>query len=115
MSVCRSCGIVHEHNSSTEYIDFYENRHKMKRKSVYHRKYHINNVLIDFSFKHNITFSVKQKNKIDRVFVEIGKILHRVNDERKRMISINFILRKVLKMMGLPFNKIPISKIKKKH
>ena len=29
------------------------------------------------------------------------------------MISLNFILRQVLKMMGIPYNKIPISKSKK--
>ena len=45
MVVCRSCGSVHRYETSTEYIDFYENKHKMKRKSVYHRKYHINNIL----------------------------------------------------------------------
>ena len=47
----------------------------MKRKSVYHRKYHMNNILMDISTKHNITFSVEQKNKIMRIFSEIGKIL----------------------------------------
>ena len=67
MLVCRSCGIVQKHESSTEYVDFYENRHKMKRKSVYHRKYHINNILMDISTKHNITFSVEQKNKIMKI------------------------------------------------
>ena len=55
---------------------------------------------MDISTKHNITFSVEQINKIYRVFVEIGRILPQVNGNRKRMISINFILRKVLGMMG---------------
>ena len=48
-----------------------------------------------------------------RIFSEIGKIFPQKNGERKRMISLNFILRQVLRMMGLPFNKIPISKTKK--
>ena len=113
MIVCRSCGIVQGYETAREYVDFYENRHKMKRKSVYHRKYHMNNILMDISTKHNITFFVEQKNKIMRIFSEIGKILPQINGERKRMISLNFILRQVLRMMGLPFNKIPISKSKK--
>ena len=113
MIVCRSCGIVQGYETAREYVDFYENRHKMKRKSVYHRKYHINNILMDISTKHNITFSVEQKNKIMRIFSEIGKILPQINGERKRMISLNFILRQVLRMMGLSFNKIPITKSKK--
>ena len=48
-----------------------------------------------------------------RIFSEIGKILPQINGERKRMISLNFILIQVLRMMGLPFDKIPISKSKR--
>ena len=113
MIVCRSCGIVQGYETARGYVNFYENRHKMKRKSVYHRKYHINNILMDISTKHNITFSVEQKNKIMRIFSEIGKIFPQINGERKRMISLNFILRQVSRMMGLPLNKIPISESKK--
>ena len=83
---------------------------KLKRKSFYHREYHINNTILDIKQKYNIEISCYQKNKIDRVFTEIGKIINEVNGERKRMISINFILREVLSMMNLPFEKIPISK-----
>ena len=113
MIVCRSCGIVQGYETAREYVDFYENRYRMRRKSVYHRKYHLNNILMDISTKHNITFSVEQKNKIMKIFSEIDKILPQINGERKRMISLNFILRQVSRMMGLPFNKIPISKTKK--
>ena len=111
--VCRSCGIVQGYKTAREYVNFYENRHRMKRKSIYHRKYHLNNILMDIGTKHNITFSFEQKNKIMRIFSEIGKILPQINGERKRMISLNFILRQVLKMMGLPFDKIQISGSKK--
>ena len=111
--VCRSCGIVQGYKTAREYVDFYENRYRMRRKSVYHRKYHLNNILMDISTKHNITFSVEQKNKIMKIFSEIGKILPQINGERKRMISLNFILRQVSRMMGLPYEKIPISKTKK--
>ena len=31
------------------FIDFYENMYKMKRKSVYHRKYHIENVINEYT------------------------------------------------------------------
>ena len=111
--VCKSCAIFQGYASVEEYVDFYENRHKIKRKSVYHREYHINNVLMDISTKHNITFSVDQKNKIDRVFVEIGKILPQINGERKRMISVNFILAKIFKMMKLPHSYVKVTKSKK--
>ena len=113
MIVCRSCGIVQGYKTAREYVNFYENRHRMKRKSVYHRKYHLNNILMDIGIKHNITFSYEKKNKIMRIFSEIGDILPQINGERKRMISLNFILRQVLRMMDMPFNKIQISKSKK--
>ena len=114
MLVCQSCGVVHQgYNVVEEYIDCYKHRHKMKRKSVYHREYHINNAILDIEQKYNIEISYHQKYKIDRVFTEIGNIINEVNGNRKRMISINFILRKVLSMMDLPFDDIPISKSKK--
>ena len=80
---------------------------------MYHREYHINNKLLDIKQKYKIILTYQQQNKIDRVFTEIGKILNQVNGTRKRMISVNFILRKVLSMMGIPYKKIPISKSKK--
>ena len=113
MIVCRSCGIVQGYETVREYVDFYENKYRMKRKSVYHRKYHINNVLTDLSLKYRITFSVVQKNKIMELFSVIGKILSQINGERKRMISVNFILIKIFKMLGIESNKLPITKSKK--
>ena len=113
MIVCRSCGVVQGYKTAREYVNFYENIHRMKRKSVYHRKYHLNNILMDIGTKHNITFSFEQKNRIIRIFNEIGNILPQINGGRKRMISLNFIIRQVLRMMCLPFNKIQISRSKK--
>ena len=49
--VCRSCGIVQGYKTAREYVNFYENRHRMRRKSVYHRKYHLNNILMDIGTK----------------------------------------------------------------
>ena len=110
--VCKNCGIVQGYKKAKEFINFYENLYRFRRKSIYHRKYHINNILMDIGTEYNLTFSVKQKNKIMRIFSEIGKILPQINGERKRMISLNFILIQVLRMMDIPFNKIPISKSK---
>ena len=110
--VCKNCGIVQGYKKAKEFINFYENLYRIRRKSIYHRKYHLNNILMEMSLKQNIKFSVEQKNKIMRIFSEIGKILPQINGERKRMISLNFILIQVLRMMDMPFNKIPISKSK---
>ena len=113
MSVCQSCGIVQGYNIASEYIDFHENRHKLKRKSVYHRESHIDNTIMDIEQKYNVKISNCQKHKIDAIYVEIGKVLNEVNGTRKRMISINFIMIMIFKMMGIPYEKIPSSKSKK--
>ena len=113
MVVCKNCGIVQGYETSTEYVDFYENKYRMKRKSVYHRKYHINNVLMDISKRYRITYSVDQKNKIMRIFSVIGKIIPQVSETRKRMISVNFILAKILKMMKLSHSYVKVTKSKR--
>ena len=113
MLACLSCGVVQGYNYVKEYVNFYENRHKFIRKSVYHREYHINNILLDIKEKYNIEISNCQKHKIDIIYAEIGKIINEVNGTRKRMISVNFIMRKIFKMMGIPYKNIPISKSKK--
>ena len=113
MLVCQICGVVQGYNYVKEYVDFYKNRHKFKRKSVYHREYHINNTIMDIKQKYNIEISYHNKCKIERVFAEIGNIIDQVNGNRKRMISIIYILRKLLNMMNLPFDNIPISKSKR--
>ena len=113
MLACLSCGVVQGYNYVKEYVNFYENIHRFIRKSVYHREYHINNILLNIEEKYNIKISNCQKHKIDAIFVEIGKIIKNINGNRKRMISVNFIMRKIFKMMGIPSKNIPISKSKK--
>ena len=113
MLACLSCGVVQGYNYVKEYVNFYENIHRFIRKSVYHREYHINNILLNIEEKYNIKISNCQKHKIDAIFVEIGKIIKNINGNRKRMISVNFIMRKIFKMMGIPYKNIPISKSKK--
>ena len=113
MLACLSCGVVQGYNYVKEYVNFYENIHRFIRKSVYHREYHINNILLNIEEKYNIKISNCQKHKIDAIFVEIGKIIKNINGNRKRRISVNFIMRKIFKMMGIPYKNIPISKSKK--
>ena len=49
-----NCGSVHGFKSPKEFVDFYENKHGIRKKSVYHRKYHILNVMNDIAQKNNI-------------------------------------------------------------
>ena len=72
-----------------------ENRHKIRKKSVYHRKYHIINVMNDIAQKNNIQIGYDNREKILRIFRLIDQNSPEVNIGRKRMISVNFILKQL--------------------
>ena len=69
--VCKNCGVVSGYEYVKEFVDFHENKYKLRRKSVYHRKYHIENVI----FKAKIKISRDKILKICKVFDEIEKIV----------------------------------------
>ena len=111
--VCQNCGIVQGFKYTKEYVNFYENIHLFRKKSVYERKYYINNRLLDIQCNYQINLTCQDQIKIKKIFSEIGKIFDKVNGTRKRMISINFIFHKVLNLMNIPCEKIPISELAK--
>ena len=114
MNVCLNCGSVHGYYYVNEYVDFHENMHKIRRKSVYHRKYHLHNKIDFLSRKNGVQISFKDKDRIIRVFEEIDGILPKINGDRNRMVNINFILRQLLMMLNLSVEKnISLSKSKK--
>ena len=113
MNVCKNCGLVQYYNYHIDYIDFNENKYKIRKKSVYIRKYHIDNVLNSITSENYIQLTFNQKDQIHKAFIEIDGILQKVNDGRKRMISIKFIIKQLFKMLGLPYENIQVSKSKK--
>jgi len=95
-------------------VDFHENRYRIKRKSVYYREYHIRNKLNDISLKYNLQITFNNCNKIVQIFEEIDKILPLINEGRKRIININFILKILFAKMEIKgADKIPVSSSKK--
>ena len=87
--------------------------HRIHRKSVYHRKYHIENVLNSLCYENRVELTYHQRNRIYKVFDEIGTILPLVNGSRKRMMSVNFIIVKILKMMKLSHSYVKVTKSKR--
>jgi len=45
LNTCVNCGLVYGYDYVREFVDFYANIYTISRKSVYYRKYHIENVL----------------------------------------------------------------------
>ena len=113
MLVCKKCGAVNGYKPIIDYVEFHQNKHRFHRKSVYQRKYHIENIINDTAVKNNFQISVKNKDKILRIFDQIGKVVQSVNIDRKRIININFILQKIFNMLDLPYEKIKITKSKR--
>ena len=110
MNVCINCGLVDGYVYVDEYINFHENMYRIRRKSIYNRKYHIDNVLNSIS---EIQLTYQQREQIYKVFVEIDSVLNEVNDGRKRMISIKYVIKKLFKMLRLPYKDINVTKSKR--
>ena len=109
MNTCVNCGSVLGYVFVDKCIDIYENMYKIRKKSVYCRKYYIENVMNSISFE----LTHDQRDRIYKVFVEIGTIITLVNRNRKRMISVKFIMKQLFKMLGLPYKDINVTKSKK--
>ena len=112
INVCINCGLVHGYDNVNEYIDFYENMYRIRRKSVYNRKYHIENVMNDICFENRIDLSHDQRMRIFRVFTEISDIIPTVNGRRKRLISTKYIICRLFELLGIQIS-IEISKSQK--
>ena len=103
MRVCIKCGMVHSYICKDDYIDFYENVFKIKRRSIYDRKYHILNIMNNLLIDQGVELTYFQRVKINKIFEKIGYILPQVNNGRKRMISTNFIMKKIFDMMDIKY------------
>ena len=113
MNTCVNCGSVNDYVYVKEYFVFYDNIRKIRIKSVYHRKYHIENVLDSLLIENNIQLTHHQREWIYKVFVEIDSVLSEVNDGRKRMISIKYVIKQLFKMLRLPYKDINVTKSKR--
>ena len=112
-NTCINCGVVNSDIYVTEYFNFYDNIYKIRKKSIYNRKYHIENVLDGIFSENNIQLTYHQREQIYKVFVEIDSVLNEVNDGRKRMISIKYVIKQLFKMLGLPYKDINVKKSKR--
>ena len=111
--VSKNCGEVHDQYFSSEYIGFYENRYRIKRKSVYHRKYHIINVMNDIAQIKGIQIGYYNRDNIPRIFKLIDNVTPEVNNfSRKRLISVYFIIKQLFDILGLEYKIIPPTRSK---
>ena len=98
--ICDECGVANGH-----VLGFYDikdcDRLYYRKKSVYQRKYHYEKKVNQISKRINL--SNEQKNELYSKLMEIDNhIMEVLNKEynRKRMISISFLIKKLLAEMG---------------
>ena len=109
--VCKNCGQVHDYLRADEFVDFYENRHRIRKKSVDHRKY-ILNVMNDIAQKNNIQIGYCNRERILRIFAFIDHVAKRIDTDRKRMVCIKFILKQLFDILGIEHKFIPLTQSK---
>ena len=110
--LCKICGKIYYEFFKNNYIDSYENMYKIRKKSIYIRKYHIQNLLSDIKLKNKLSISRYTINRVCQIFDLINMVLPQVNKDRRRIISIKFIIHKLFEKWNLKFD-IPITKSKK--
>ena len=103
---------MHGFKSANEFVDFYENRYRIRKKSVYHRKDHILSAMNDIAQKNNIQIGYYNREKILRIFRLIDQISPEVNIGRKRIITVHFILKQVFEILGIKYKFIPLTRSK---
>ena len=109
MRVCISCGLVHNAISKSDYIEFYENLFRIRRKSIYIRRYHIENLLNDLLVNQGVELTHNQRTQIYKIFELIGFVTNQINENRKRIISVKYLLKRIFDMMDIKYN-IPVTK-----
>ena len=81
----KNCGQVHDEYYAPECFYFSENRHRIRKKCVYHRKYHIINVMNDIAQKNNIQIGYYNRENILRIFQPLDRVTPDVG--RKRLMK----------------------------
>ena len=106
---CISCGLVISSVYKAPFIDFYENMYKIIRKSIYIRKYHIEKLINNLLVNQGVEITNKQRTQIYKIFELIGYITNQINENRKRIISVKYLLKRIFEMMDIKYN-IPVTK-----
>ena len=107
---CINCGQVVYEDFKTDNINFHTNLYKIYKKTVYNRKYHLSHTLDQIIFQYKVPISCSNSFKIHKIFVEINKILPQINGERKRIISLKYLLHRILQLMKIDSSKIELTK-----
>ena len=78
---------------------------RIKRKSIYCRKYHIINTLNDIAQENNIQLDYYDRESILRIFQLFDRI-ELPDVGRKLLISVNYIIKQLFDILGIKYKSI---------
>ena len=98
--ICDECGTLNGHVLGFFDVKDYDRLH-YRKKSIYHRKYHYEKKVNQISKRINLTEDEKCE-LYDRLIKIDNRIMEKLNNQyfRKRMININYLIKKLLEEMG---------------
>ena len=99
--LCTECGYINDYIMVID-IALYD-KCRIRKKSIYRSKYYIQKALNQFSKKHQIQVPVQIQLLICRV-VDLIRSSEELMQGRKRIISFNYIIRRIFKRSGVPYN-----------
>ena len=111
LKICDECGVSHGH-----VLGFFDvkdcDRLYYRKKSIYHRKYHYEKKVNQISKRINL--NDEQKCELYDELIKIDNyVMETLNKQyfRKRMISIEYLIKKILEEMGCENYKLIVLKI----
>ena len=87
-NVCLNCSSVNGYKKASEHFDFYENKSKIVRKSIYHRKYHIQNTINKICREQKLQVLNCDQHKIYRVYNEINNEINNILPQINNRITV---------------------------
>ena len=98
--MCIKCGVIKEHILGNIELKDFDRLHYQK-KSIYHRKYYFEKKVKNISKLINLTDEEKCE-LYDKLLILDSSNMKVINDKyfRKRMININYVIKKTLEEMG---------------
>ena len=98
--MCIKCGVIKEHILGQYDMNDFDRLHYQK-KSIYHRKYYFEKKVKNISKLINLTDEEKCE-LYDKLLILDSSNMKVINDKyfRKRMININYVIKKTLEEMG---------------
>ena len=99
--VCKFCGQVSHYKMAIE-----RKKYWIRKKSKYHRKYHLKNFLNDKLLQNYIYLTVEETSNLFRIFENVALLFFKLYPTRKRLIKFKFIIYKIFVEEGFEEYKI---------